>query len=211
MAKAVRKKKRAARPVQKEAPARARRRPGRDPESEDEGPDIGTYVSWGMRVAVVVALAIAAWIIVPPWLQAQKAQPIWNQAVDAANNREYDRAISLLQKAKELAPDWQTLQDEYPGEIAKYYVGKAFEHAKVKEDAQAIAAFEKAFENDPKAGVPNGSYYAAAECYQRQGKLNTALEMAKKEVEYNGRDAKAARNLVKFLIRKITGAGAGES
>ncbi|MBN2711433.1 MAG: hypothetical protein JXR97_03230 [Planctomycetes bacterium] len=160
-------------------------------------------VKWGVRAVILLALLIAAYKIVPPYLQAQKAEPVWNEGLDAYRAKDYDKAISKMNEAKELAPDWPEIHARYPEQIARVYCSKGLDLVDSGKNEEALEALLKVIDNNKSVAVENGVYFAIADCYNRLGKLHKALEYSKLEVDNNGKDAKTAQGMVKLLVKKI--------
>lgn len=176
--------------------AKKRRKRQAEPEKKND------LTQWIIRGVVVLILAIAAWKIVPPYLQAQKAKPKWDEGVQAFQARKLDQAIALLNEAKELAPDWKQLQQDYPGQMSQVQWAKAEQLQEAGKYKAAVPHYREALELNPDLGA-QGLHYALAECYNRQQKYKQALMEVKKQIEAGGDKAKLAKGMREVLKKKL--------
>ncbi len=197
--KVVRRKKVAKRPPE----SRSRSRSSGRSRDEEEKSGAGDYIAWGVRAVVVIALAIAALMIVPPWMRAKEAEPIWNEAVETANGGDHQKALELYAKAMKIAHDFEEMKQNYPIEVAKCHQAIAYKAERQGDYKEAVKHYKKVVANDPELTQKESVHLRIAECYNRSERREAeALKYAKLAVEKGDRDAAIARNLVKMLQKK---------
>jgi len=137
------------------------------------------------------ALALAALVIVPPYLQAWKAKPKWDAAVDAHNQGRYAEAIGFYKEARALAPDFKEMQRDFPVEIAKAYRGELQRLTDAGQYLEAGKLCEDWLATTPDEAVKDGILFEAARAFQLAtikdpGQRATALRYAREALAKGG-------------------------
>lgn len=180
-----------------EKPAAAPARAAGESRKSSPAPDKGKateYIKWGVRAAVAAALLVAALIIVPPYLQAWKAKPVYDEAVAAVSAGDYEKALRLYREARQLAPKFADMQQKTLEGMALCYKDLGRDLFFKGEYAQAAQTYRDWLEFDRASAERGDAYLELAKCYEASSlknpaDLKQALEFAEKAAQCQTADS----------------------
>jgi tetratricopeptide (TPR) repeat protein len=145
---------------------------------------------------VLVAFILGTWL----WIwNSHRARDVWNNAVEAYGEKNYDKAIELFEYARSLNPDDETIKESFATQVGRCYLAKARKFEDDNKPLQAAGAYAEFIRVDEKGAIEADAFYQAALNYATARKKDKALEYAKRALKMAGFKHDKAKSLVTVL------------